>query len=102
MIKFSISHSKILDKAGEASLEAEHALHLKKAAALIESTGAKILEVGRTNVTACFEDDRKFFNVFKIAEHELEHFYGFVKMENQVFARWIDHLEHHCEGQSGS
>lgn len=102
MIKFSMSHSKILDDVENAVKKAETALHLKKIAAMIESTGAKVLEVGTHNVTACFEDHSKFFNVFKLAEHELEHFYGWIKLENQVFARWIDHLEHHCDGHTGS
>lgn len=102
MIKFSLSHSKILNDVENAVKKAETALHLKKVASMIESTGAKVLEVGEYNVTACHEDHEKFFGIFKLAKEELQNFYGFVKLENAVFARWIDHLEHHCDGHDGS
>ncbi len=94
MIKFSVSHSSILEAAGEALKTVEHAAHLDKIARLLKHAGAEVLEVTRINVTAELAEE-EFHKLFDIAEHEVQHFYGEVLAFNEVIAKFVNHLEHH-------
>ena len=99
MIKFSVSHSSILEKAGELEHEAVTMLHLEKIKRLLNNAGAEVIEVTRTNVMAKMSED-KFFDLFEIAEHELHGFFGFVRSINDVICKFINHLEHYCDDDS--
>ena len=70
MIKFSVSHSSILQNAGELEHEVAHAMHLNTIKALLESAGAVDVHVTRVNVMARIEDS-KFFQLFEVAEKDL-------------------------------
>lgn len=102
MIKFSISHSSILAKAGEFLYEEAHKLHIDKIARLIEAAGAEIIEKTRVNVTALIEETH-LREIFDFAEDAIEGFYGKITARNGVLGHLIDHFEHHGHhGNGGS
>lgn len=95
MIKFSVSHSKIFDSIKEGVHNLEHAVHLDKITSILEHAGAEVVDRTHINVTAVMVEE-KFHAFFQVAEHELQYFYGEVKLANEVLHKWIDHLEHHA------
>ena len=96
MIKFSLSHSKILDKAGDALKEAEHAAHLAIVAAELEAHGVEVEAISKYDIVARTTKE-KFHHLFDIAEHALDHFYGEVAGVLHNVANHLEHLstEHH-------
>ena len=90
MVKFSLTHSKILDSIGDSAKELTHDEHLKLIAAELKLHDIEVQEISKYNVVA-HTTKEKFHQLFEIAEHELHHFYGEVA---SVLYHIADHLEH--------
>jgi hypothetical protein len=94
MIKFSASHSTILDTAGNDALKYEHESKLQKIARLLVNAGAEIVEITRVNVVAKIAE-HELHKLFDFAEEAVEDFYGKITAHNTVIGHFIDHFEHH-------
>lgn len=101
MIKFSLSHSSILNSAGEEVREIANEHHLNGISQTLKDLGVEVLDQSRVNVTAQATPD-VFHRLFDIAEDAVENFYGTVKIKFAELAAFVDHLEHHSSTQSGS